>query len=135
MRGPSRLFQGYLPFNSSTKPSMPEPVITTPITSNFTPGQTFALLKMRGSDLSLAVHAKLAKGTARATLEDFMDLATLGYALRQGNGYHKLTPRGHFTANALARTLAKQLGIPIPTFTPARRGGFERGVFSQNGNW
>lgn len=128
MRNPSRLFQGYLPFSQLTQPAMQEPIVTAPITSDFTPGQTLAMLKMRGSDFSLAVHAKLLQGTARATLEDYTDLATMGFAQRQANGFHKLSPHGHFKANELARVWAEQLGIPIPTVNPDRRNAYEPGV-------
>lgn len=115
-------------------PAEPAPV-ETPVTSDFTPGQTLAMLTMRRSDLGNAVLAKLKASTARATVEDYQDLMTLGYALRQADGFHRLTPRGHFKANDLARALAEQLGIPIATSTPDRRSAFRPGLMSQNGNW
>lgn len=100
------------------------------------------MLQMRKSELSLAVLAKLKHGTAMATREDSHDLMTLGYATLKADSSYQLTPHGHFKANELARALAGQLGVPMPTFTPAerrhdghRRGIFARGVFSQNGNW
>lgn len=127
-----RLFQGYASLKPIADPE-PAPML---ITEQFTPGQTLAMLKMRGSDFSLAVHAKLLQGTARATLEDYTDLATMGFAQRQANGFHKLSPRGHFKANELARVLGPQVGIPVPVLAPdRRRGGYQPGVFSQNGNW
>lgn len=130
-----RLFQGYASLKRMADPE-PAPMPAPSITADFTPGQSLALLKMRGSEFSLAVHAKLLEGTARTTLEDYVDLATMGFAQRQANGFHRLSPRGHFKANELARVLGPQVGIPVPTFTPdRRRGGFQPGVFSQNGNW
>lgn len=127
-------FQTYVKPIVDLPPPEP-PMIESPVTSDFTPGQTLAMLAMRRSELSRAVVTKLLNSTARAALEDYQDMMTLGYALRGADGLHRLTPRGHFKANALARVLAEQLGIPVVTLAPNRRSAFRQGVMSQNGNW
>lgn len=106
------------------------------ISQDFTPGQTLALLKMRG-EAAREVHDRLMLSTARATLEDYADLATLGYAIRKADGYHRLTPRGHFKANALAKELAAQLGVSVPTatHTATTRKVYEPGVKARFNFW
>lgn len=117
------------------RPAMIEPVIETPITSEFTPGQTLAMLRMRGSELSMMVHNKLRNGTARATLEDYTDLATLGYARRLADQTHRLTPHGHFKANALTKALAVQLGLPTTILPGTTRKTIEPGLKSRSNFW
>jgi hypothetical protein len=140
MRNRSTLFTGYP--TQRLRAELKASVAEAPITTLFTPGQTFAMLEMRKSELSIAVMAKLMNGTARATIEDKADLAALGYCRLYADGHYGLTPHGHFKSNELARALAEQLGVPIPAFKPEqrrhdgyRRRAFQRGVLSQNGNW
>lgn len=108
------------------------------MTSRYTPAQTLALLELRKSDLTKAVLAKLSHGTARATPEAIAELVEMRLARRRSDMRHELTPHGYFIVLALARSLARELGVPLPEHEAKfkiRRGGFRPGHLSQNGNW
>lgn len=78
-------------------------------------GQQMAMLTLRRSDISKAgVEAMKANGSI-ATPDDYATLQSLALAELKSDGWHKLTPQGHFQADRLARNLAKRLGLHLVT--------------------
>lgn len=138
----SSLFTGYPKFTQASPPTEAAQA-EQPITTQYTPAQTMALLGLRKSELSLALPAKLEHSTARPSEDAKAELRGMYLAEIRRDGALHLTVLGHFKANQLAKALAEQLGVPIPAYTSAphrhdgyrRRGAFQRGVMSQNGNW
>lgn len=86
-----------------------------------TPGQQLALLTVRQSDLSQRVINKLMHGTARPGRSDYDHLRSIGYAERQSNGLHAITPRGQWHADNLARDLAIEFKVPLRSETERRQ--------------
>lgn len=76
-----------------------------------TPGQKVALLRMRRSDWSKAVLAKLqACGVADCSLSDYQACARLGLAIHKGS-FHVLTGQGRFRADRIAMDFAREIGM------------------------
>lgn len=124
------LFQLTVPLQRITNPA-PEQHEAPP--DPLSPSQQLALLQLRGSELSSAVVARLKHSTVRSGPSDHEALLSMQLILMHRNGKYKLTPRGHFRANAIARELAPTLGIRVEFI--GRRSTFRPGLFSQNGNW
>lgn len=78
-------------------------------------------LRARGSGIARAVVDRLQHSTAVCGRVDFQELERRGLAHRKPNGYHDLSPRGHFKANEIARAFAIEFGIPTRTQSEARR--------------
>lgn len=119
----------------STPPQQPTPA--EPLTSRYTPAQTMALLTLRKSDLSKAVLAKLNHGTARPTPEALAEIVEMRLARRRSDLQHELTPHGYFIVLALARSLAKQIGVPLPEQSSAKNKGasFVRSIYKSQSTW
>lgn len=89
-------------------------------TGTLTPGQQCALLYLRRSYLSRIVVARLQASTIRAGANDYQALEQFHLAHRKADGFHELTPRGHFKANEVARDLAKEYGIETEPYKSPR---------------
>jgi hypothetical protein len=71
---------------------------------------------LRRSDIAKAcIEAMKAQGNPNPTREDYATLQSLGLAELKDDGWHKLTPQGHWQANRLAQHLAKKLGLHLVT--------------------
>lgn len=83
-----------------------------------TPSQQFALLLIRKSELSKLVVEKLYASTVRPGAADFDELVRLNLAKRKPPGIpgHDILPHGLWKANEVARKLARDLGVHVPTF-------------------
>lgn len=108
-------------------------------TDDLAPGQQFALLILRRSDLSKLVVTKLWHSTVRPGRADFDSMITLNYVARDAQGKHALLPKGHYKANEIARKMGDELGIAIPEFRSQRyhksRFGTRWNAMSQSDNW
>lgn len=79
-------------------------------------GQQMAMLTLRRSDISKAcIEAMKAQGHPSPARDDYATLQSLQLAELKADGWHKLTPQGHFQADRLARNLAKRLGLHLVT--------------------
>lgn len=118
----------------STPPQPPTPA--EPLSSKYTPAQTLALLELRQSDLTKAVLAKLSHGTARATPAAIAELVEMRLARRRSDMRHELTPHGYFMVFALARALARELGVPLGDHTAdGKRASFARSIYISQSTW
>ena len=79
-------------------------------------GQQLALLVMRRSDLSKAVLGKLVQArTPGPAGRHFYEVARLGLATHHGS-FHRLTPRGFYEADRVAREMARTLELHVVTY-------------------
>lgn len=113
-----------------------QPTQAEPLSSRYTPAQTMALLTLRKSDITKAVLAKLAHGTARPTPEALAELVEMRLARRRSDQRYELTPHGYFMTLALARSLARELGVPLPEReTGAKRAAWSRSIYVSQSTW
>jgi hypothetical protein len=93
---------------------------------NLTHGQKIALLKMRRSDWSKAVLAKLAElGNTDVAGADFRSLVPLHLAVCKGS-FHVLSEHGRWRADRVAEAFAREIGMHVISYD---RGGFDRAAF------
>lgn len=124
----SSLFQGLLPIERHTSSSLPTEPEPTPLT----PGQQLVLLRLRRSELAVAVVQKLSHSTVRSTPADHDVLLRLYLIMMYRDGKYRLTPHGHSRANQIARDLRREFNIDI---TPRQRGMYRAGERARFNFW
>lgn len=107
---------GYLPFQPPAESAAAHRVYEVELL-DLPLQQQIALLTLRKSESALAcVSALRRQGTAvSASRSDYAALASIRLAVLKADGWHQLTPQGHWQANRLATALAKKLGLHITT--------------------
>jgi len=82
-----------------------------------TPKQMVALLRCSRSGLAMEVRAKFDDGTVNPGPQDYVDLREFGLVMKQSGDRHdrhnRLTRRGAYCLDLLARALARDLKIKI----------------------
>lgn len=78
-------------------------------------GQQMAMLTLRRSDVSKACLEAMKAQGVKTTAADYGTLQSLQLAELKADGWHRLSPQGHFQADRLARNLAKRLGLHLVT--------------------
>lgn len=102
------------PGQTAPHPQTPSPGAGEP---RLTHGQRVALLMMRRSDWSRAVLAKLKEaGLLAVNGDNFRSLVPLGLAIAKGHSYHIPTRHGRWTADRIAREIARDIGMHVITY-------------------